>query len=169
MTTRRKLAAAATLAFGSITAFSACGTQGIQVAKTSPYYSGAVLFRDHCSGCHTLDMVGRVGLGDEHREPPAHQRAELQPAQEQYDAGHLRDPTTAASPGRSCPRTSSSATRRRQVAQFLTRYSGLKAVPVPTVNVSPEQAAVPPVPAVRSPRGPGSRGRDRAGSASSPR
>ena len=40
---------------------SACGSQGISVAKTSPYYSGAVLFLDHCSGCHTLSVVGAEG------------------------------------------------------------------------------------------------------------
>ncbi len=39
----------------------ACGSQGIQVPKTSPYYRGAVLFRDHCSGCHTLSVVGAEG------------------------------------------------------------------------------------------------------------
>jgi mono/diheme cytochrome c family protein len=39
----------------------ACGSQGIQIAKTSPYYRGAVLFRDHCSGCHTLASVGAQG------------------------------------------------------------------------------------------------------------
>lgn len=39
----------------------ACGSQGIQVAKTSPYHQGAVLFRDHCSGCHTLSVVGAEG------------------------------------------------------------------------------------------------------------
>jgi mono/diheme cytochrome c family protein len=39
----------------------ACGSQGIQIAKTSPYYRGAVLFRDHCSGCHTLATVGAEG------------------------------------------------------------------------------------------------------------
>ena len=39
----------------------ACGSQGIQIAKTSPYYRGAVLFRDHCSGCHTLSAVGAQG------------------------------------------------------------------------------------------------------------
>src|SRR6202451_640455 len=39
----------------------ACGSQGISIAKTSPYYRGAVLFRDHCSGCHTLGVVGAEG------------------------------------------------------------------------------------------------------------
>src|SRR5260370_10483098 len=39
----------------------ACGTQGVQIAKDSPYHRGAVLFRDHCSGCHTLSLVGAHG------------------------------------------------------------------------------------------------------------
>src|SRR5438093_265421 len=29
-----------------------CGSQGIQLSSSSPYHHGAVLFRDHCSGCH---------------------------------------------------------------------------------------------------------------------
>ncbi len=39
----------------------ACGSQGIDVSKDSPYYKGAVLFLDHCSGCHTLSTVGAQG------------------------------------------------------------------------------------------------------------
>jgi mono/diheme cytochrome c family protein len=39
----------------------ACGSQGIQVSKTSPYYQGAVLFSQRCSGCHTLSVVGAEG------------------------------------------------------------------------------------------------------------
>ncbi len=42
-------------------ALGACGSQGIEVPKSSPYYRGAVLFRDHCSGCHTLSVVGAEG------------------------------------------------------------------------------------------------------------
>ena len=38
-----------------------CGSQGVQVSASSPYHHGAVLFRDHCSGCHTLSVVGAEG------------------------------------------------------------------------------------------------------------
>ena len=38
-----------------------CGSQGIQVSSSSPYHRGAVLFRDHCSGCHSLSVVGAQG------------------------------------------------------------------------------------------------------------
>jgi mono/diheme cytochrome c family protein len=38
-----------------------CGSQGIELSGSSPYHHGAVLFRDHCSGCHTLSVVGAQG------------------------------------------------------------------------------------------------------------
>jgi mono/diheme cytochrome c family protein len=42
-------------------ALAGCGSEGIQVSASSPYHRGAVLFRDHCSGCHTLSVVGAEG------------------------------------------------------------------------------------------------------------
>lgn len=61
MRVRAKLAVTTTVLFASALALGACGSQGISVAKTSPSYRGAVLFRDHCSGCHTLSVVGAQG------------------------------------------------------------------------------------------------------------
>ena len=61
MRVRAKIAATATILLVSALALSACGSQGIGVAKSSPYHRGAVLFRDHCSGCHTLSVVGAQG------------------------------------------------------------------------------------------------------------
>ena len=56
-----KVAVTTILALACAAMMGACGSQGIQIAKTSPYYRGAVLFRDHCSGCHTLATVGAEG------------------------------------------------------------------------------------------------------------
>src|SRR6476646_2545482 len=56
-----KLAAGALPLLACAVALGACGSQEVKVAKTSPYYSGAVLFRNHCSGCHTLSVVGAQG------------------------------------------------------------------------------------------------------------
>ncbi len=61
MRVRAKIAATITVLLASALALGACGSQGNSVAKTSPYYRGAVLFRDHCSGCHTLSAVGAQG------------------------------------------------------------------------------------------------------------
>jgi len=54
---------ARTVAAGAVAALaiSACGSQGIDVAKNGPYRTGAELFATHCSGCHTLSTVGAEG------------------------------------------------------------------------------------------------------------
>lgn len=59
-----KILAATTAAFGATVAISGCasfGTSGIKLAKSNPDYAGAVIFRDHCAGCHTLSVVGAEG------------------------------------------------------------------------------------------------------------
>src|SRR5581483_5466661 len=56
-----KIILAALAAVAVAVGFSACGTQGIQVARSSPYYHGAQLFLERCSGCHTLSVVGAEG------------------------------------------------------------------------------------------------------------
>ncbi len=61
MKARAKIVVAMPLALVCALALSACGSQGISVPKSSPYYRGAVIFRDHCSGCHTLAVVGAEG------------------------------------------------------------------------------------------------------------
>jgi mono/diheme cytochrome c family protein len=42
-------------------AISACSSQGIKLASSSPYRRGAELFLTHCSGCHTMSLVGASG------------------------------------------------------------------------------------------------------------
>ena len=61
MRARAKIAATSLALLAAAVLAGACGTQGIQVSRSSPYYRGAVLFRDHCSGCHTLSVVGARG------------------------------------------------------------------------------------------------------------
>jgi cytochrome c551 len=49
-------ASAATAAFAT-----ACGTEKIAVPKSDPTHSGAVLFSQRCSGCHTLAYAATHG------------------------------------------------------------------------------------------------------------
>jgi len=58
---RARVASAIVLAAGAAGLLGACGSEGIQISRSSPYHHGAVLFRDHCSGCHTLSIVGAQG------------------------------------------------------------------------------------------------------------
>jgi mono/diheme cytochrome c family protein len=48
------LAAAALLSAG-------CGSQGVNVARSSPQHTGAVLFAERCGACHTLGVAGTQG------------------------------------------------------------------------------------------------------------
>jgi mono/diheme cytochrome c family protein len=45
---------------GLAVAGAGCGNR-IQVSKSDPTHTGAVLFRDHCAGCHTLDAADAFG------------------------------------------------------------------------------------------------------------
>jgi mono/diheme cytochrome c family protein len=63
MSGRTKIVGVAVVATAVAFSVGACGSQGIQIAKSSPDYHGAVLFRDHCAGCHSLAVVGAVGSG----------------------------------------------------------------------------------------------------------
>jgi mono/diheme cytochrome c family protein len=53
-----------TAAVAAALGLSACGTEGISVSKDDPNYSGAVLFSERCSGCHTLTPAGTQGSGN---------------------------------------------------------------------------------------------------------
>lgn len=50
-----------TVAITAALALGACGTEGLQVAEDDPNYSGAVIFAERCSGCHTLEAAGVQG------------------------------------------------------------------------------------------------------------
>jgi mono/diheme cytochrome c family protein len=56
-----KIVASGAAALAAAVAISACGSQGVDVSTASPYHQGAVIFLDHCSGCHTLSVVGAEG------------------------------------------------------------------------------------------------------------
>ena len=46
-------------------ALAACGSEGIAVSDDDPEdEAGAVLFAEHCAGCHTLSAAGTQGSGN---------------------------------------------------------------------------------------------------------
>lgn len=59
-------AIATALAVLAALALAACGfgEEGITVSEQDPNHEGAVLFADHCSGCHTLKAAGTQGTGN---------------------------------------------------------------------------------------------------------
>jgi mono/diheme cytochrome c family protein len=114
---------------------SACGSQGISVSKSSPYYRGAVLFRDHCSGCHTLSAVGAEGSATSIKDrvrtsgPNFNIRKE-NPEQVLYA---IRN---GGFSGAIMPENLVVGDDAQDIARFLTAYSGKQAQHVPSVNIT---------------------------------
>src|SRR6476620_4224067 len=118
---RRALTAA--LALAAVGSLSACGSQGIDVPKDSPYYEGARLLSQRCSGCHALSVVGAEGSATKVRDrervdgPNFNQRKEQVP-------GVLYAIRNGGFSGAIMPENIVVGQPARQVAEFLAKYSG---------------------------------------------
>jgi mono/diheme cytochrome c family protein len=51
-------------AVAAIAAAACGGSEGISVPEDDPTHTGAVLFAERCSGCHTLEVAGTQGSGN---------------------------------------------------------------------------------------------------------
>jgi mono/diheme cytochrome c family protein len=135
MRSHPKIAAALTLALGSFAVAGACGSQGVQVAKTDPHYRGAVLFRDHCSGCHTLSSVGAQGSATSIKDrlrtngPNFNVRKE----NEEQVLYAIRN---GGFSGAIMPENIVVGDDAKAIARFLAKYSGVKSEKVPTVETT---------------------------------
>jgi mono/diheme cytochrome c family protein len=130
----RSFAAIAMLILSSVV-LGACGTQGIQVPKTSPYYRGAVIFLDHCSGCHTLSVVGAEGSATSIKD-----RLETNGPNFNFRKENVEQVLYAIRnggfSGAIMPENVVVGDNARDVAEFLAHYSGSKAEKVPTTNIT---------------------------------
>jgi mono/diheme cytochrome c family protein len=111
-----------------------CGSQGIQIAKSSPYHHGAQLFLDHCSGCHTLAVVGSAGsatnlIGRLRTNGPNFNFRKETITQALYA---IRN---GGFSGAIMPENIVVGADAQAVAQFLAKYSGLEAPKIPTANI----------------------------------
>jgi mono/diheme cytochrome c family protein len=114
---------------------SACGSQGISVPKSSPYYRGAVLFRDHCSGCHTLAVVGAQGSATsiKDRVKTNGPNFNIRKENEEQVLYAIRN---GGFSGAIMPENLVVGDDAQDIAKFLAQYSGLQAQHVPSVNIT---------------------------------
>jgi mono/diheme cytochrome c family protein len=130
-----KVAAMTIALLACATVLGACGSQGIQLAKTSPYYRGAVLFRDHCSGCHTLAVVGAEGsatvISNRLRTNGPNFNIRKEDVEQVLYA--IRN---GGFSGAIMPENVVVGEDAQAVAAFLAKYSGLKAQKVPSTNIT---------------------------------
>jgi cytochrome c551 len=121
---------------------SACGTQGIQVSKSSPYYKGAALFLQRCSGCHTLATVGAEGSATSIKDRLRTNGPNFNFRKEQY-AQVIYAIHNGGFSGAIMPQNIVVGVEAQEVAEFLAKYSGLQAPKVPVI----ENTAIPGAPA----------------------
>ena len=123
------LAAAAVAAVG----VSACGTQGIQLSKSSPDYKGAALFLQRCSGCHTLSVVGAEGSATSIKDRLRTNGPNFDFRKEEYSQV-LYAIRNGGFSGAIMPQNIVLGVQAQQVATFLAKYSGLQAPKVPSIE-----------------------------------
>jgi cytochrome c551 len=113
----------------------ACGSQGIQVAKTSPYHRGAVLFRDHCSGCHTLSVVGAEGSATSMANRVKTNGPNFNTRKENVEQA-LYAIRNGGFSGAVMPENIVVGADAQAIAAFLAQYSGRQAQKAPSVNIT---------------------------------
>jgi mono/diheme cytochrome c family protein len=113
----------------------ACGSQGIQIAKSSPYYRGAVLFRDRCSGCHTLSVVGAEGSATSIKNRVRTNGPNFNNRKENVEQV-LYAIRNGGFSGAIMPENVVLGDDAQAVARFLAQYSGRSRQHVPSVNIT---------------------------------
>jgi mono/diheme cytochrome c family protein len=114
---------------------SACGTQGISLSKSNPDYRGAVLFRDHCSGCHTLAVVGAEGSATSIKDRVKTNGPNFNIRKENVQQV-LYAIRNGGFSGAIMPEKMVVGDDAMDIAKFLAAYSGLQAQKVPSVNIT---------------------------------
>ena len=135
MRLRAQIAGTVTVILALALAAAGCGSQEIQVSKTSPYYRGAVLFRNHCSGCHTLSVVGAQGSATNIKNRVRTNGPNFNIRKENVEQV-LYAIRNGGFSGAIMPENIVLGDDAQAVAGFLAQYSGLKSPKVVTVNNS---------------------------------
>jgi mono/diheme cytochrome c family protein len=123
MSRRAKIAAAACVAGLATVAAGGCGSQGNQVAASDPNHHGAELFLEHCSGCHSLDLVGARGSAQQigNRERINGPNFNVRPEQVSQVLYAIRN---GGFSGAIMPQNIVVGADAQAVAEFLAKYAG---------------------------------------------
>jgi mono/diheme cytochrome c family protein len=121
---RRALSVAVIAAAAGV--LSACGSESISVSKQDPTYRGAQLFAERCSGCHTLDVAGTQGSATKVRDRERVDGPNFNVRKEQLSQV-LYAIRNGGYSGAIMPENIVVGRDALAVAQFLAKYSGLKA------------------------------------------
>ena len=125
------------LAVGAVAALaiSACSSQSIKLAKDSPYRAGAQLFLTHCSGCHTLSLVGAEGSATSVQGRLRTQAPNFNFRREGY-ACVVYAIENGGFSGQIMPQNIVVGPQVKAVASFLAKFAGSEAPKTPTIGGS---------------------------------
>lgn len=134
----------------------ACGSQGVQVSEGEADHAGAVLFAEHCSGCHSLKAAGTEGSanGDDPTSGPNfnNRKENVQSVLYAIRNGGFS--------GAIMPANVVVGEQADQVARFVAHYAGKNAKappappPVPQANTNTSTTPTATTPATTTPAGP---------------
>jgi mono/diheme cytochrome c family protein len=115
---------------------SACGfgEESISVPKDDANHEGAVLFADHCAGCHTLSAAGAQGSGNRGERT---QGPNLDQRVETYDDALFAIQNGGFS-GAIMPQNIVVGEEAKAVAKFVAKYAGSEAEDAPRPGQSGE-------------------------------
>jgi mono/diheme cytochrome c family protein len=131
----RKTAANVAAVLASAALAGGCGSQGMSISASSPYHRGAVLFRDHCSGCHTLAVVGAQGSATsiKNRVRTAGPNFNIRKENVEQVLYAIRN---GGFSGAIMPQNVVLGDDAQAVAEFLAKYSGTQAQHVPSTPIT---------------------------------
>jgi mono/diheme cytochrome c family protein len=118
-------------------AIAACGTEKITVAKSNPAYTGAVLFSQRCSGCHTLDAAATHGSADNVRTREAINGPNFNVRCERPITRVLYAIENGGFSGAYMPQNIVVGQQAAAVAQFVSKYAGKQATYQPGSALPP--------------------------------
>jgi len=116
-------------------AISACSSQGVKLAQSSPYRTGAELFLTHCSGCHSLSVVGAEGSATSVQGRLRTQAPNFNFRTEQVPCV-LYAIRNGGFSGQIMPQNIVVGADAAAIATFLAKYAGLEAPKTPTIGTS---------------------------------
>jgi mono/diheme cytochrome c family protein len=119
---------------------SACGygEQGLAVKQEDATYNGAVLFAQHCSGCHTLSAAGTQGSGNRGERTQGPNLSQREESEEDV----MFAIQNGGFSGAIMPQNIVVGKEAEEVAKFVAKYAGEEAQETPR----PGQKTGPPPP-----------------------
>jgi mono/diheme cytochrome c family protein len=118
-----RIAVPASVLAGAI-GLAACGTEGIDVEPR--YEEGAVLFAEHCGGCHTLKQAGTEGSSENVRDFERTDGPNLNKRKEQVPQV-LYAMRNGGFSGAIMPQNIVTGQQAQAIAEFVAKYAGSEA------------------------------------------